>query len=133
VKEYRKFEAKGEVQFEAESRRKNPRIVIGVKQTLRYARDVMQAYGAREKESASEQPSVEWMANERAKLTAGLRYLILKRDGFRCCNCGKSQSDENFIRLEVDHKVPVSEWGLTVEENLETLCRECNRGKSNIA
>ena len=131
VRDYRKFEGKGDVPFETESRTKDPRIVIGVKQTLGYARDVVQAYAAKQATLGKERPSAEWMANERAKLTAGLRYLVLKRDGFRCCKCGKSQSEENFIRLEVDHIVPVSEWGLTIEVNLETLCRECNKGKSN--
>lgn len=65
--------------------------------------------------------------NERAKVTPSLRYDVMKRDGFRCCLCGRSAN--NGIELEVDHIVPVSKGGSTTYSNLQTLCRECNRGK----
>jgi hypothetical protein len=133
VREYRKFEEQGDQQFETELQTRNPKVVIRVKQTLSYARDVIEAYSGKDKSAEGEAPSQEWMADERSKLTAGLRYLILKRDGFRCCKCGKSQADANYVRLEVDHKVPVSRWGRTIEGNLETLCRDCNRGKTDGA
>ena len=64
---------------------------------------------------------------ERSKLTPSLRYDIMKRDGFRCCLCGRSA--DNGIELEVDHIVPISKGGNTVYNNLQTLCRDCNRGK----
>lgn len=64
---------------------------------------------------------------ERSKLTPTLRYDIMKRDGFRCCLCGRSA--DNGIELEVDHIVPISKGGNTVYSNLQTLCRDCNRGK----
>jgi HNH endonuclease len=113
-------------------------VVINIKQTLRYARDVIQAVGATvgthvqiaEKLNPGK-PSAEWMANERAKLSAGLRFLILKRDGYRCRQCGASAADDNYFRLEVDHRVPVSAWGRTEESNLWTLCVPCNKGKSD--
>ena len=75
-------------------------------------------------------PPTEWRATERRKLTAGLRFLILRRDKFRCQLCGADQADDSGVRLEVDHVVPVAKWGLTVESNLWTLCRVCNGGKS---
>lgn len=56
------------------------------------------------------------------------RFKILKRDGYRCQICGAS-SDEG-ARLEVDHKEPVSAGGGNDPENLWTLCKECNQGKS---
>ena len=31
----------------------------------------------------------------------------------------------------MDHIVPVSKGGCTVEDNLQTLCWKCNRAKSN--
>lgn len=65
--------------------------------------------------------------NERAKVTPSLRYDVMKRDGFRCCLCGRSAG--NGIELEVDHIVPVSKGGSTTYSNLQTLCWECNRGK----
>ncbi len=65
-------------------------------------------------------------------ITEKLRFRVLLRDGFTCCRCGRSPLKERGVELEVDHKHPWSEGGETTYENLETLCRECNRGKSNI-
>jgi 5-methylcytosine-specific restriction endonuclease McrA len=67
------------------------------------------------------------MYEERIKLTAGLRWIILRRDNFKCTVCGKGE--EEGIKLEVDHIVPVEKWGRTEESNLRALCRDCNRGK----
>lgn len=64
---------------------------------------------------------------ERAKVTPSLRYDILRRDGFRCCLCKRSAQDG--IELEVDHIIPISKGGETTYDNLQTLCRDCNRGK----
>ena len=65
--------------------------------------------------------------SERSKLTPSLRYDILKRDGFRCRLCGRSAN--SGVELEVDHIVPLSKGGATIHSNLQTLCRDCNRGK----
>lgn len=65
------------------------------------------------------------------KVTPGLRYDILKRDGFKCQLCGRKPTKDNDVTLEVDHIIPVSKGGLTIPENLRCLCRDCNRGKSN--
>jgi 5-methylcytosine-specific restriction endonuclease McrA len=43
--------------------------------------------------------------------------------------CGASASDGAV--LHIDHITPVSHDGLTVPENLQTLCQSCNLGKSN--
>jgi hypothetical protein len=129
----------GDLITETELRPSN--VVINIKQTLRYAQDVIQS--ARVPAIATDdsvtlpgdlsrgKPSDEWIAEERAKLSAGLRWLILKRDGFRCQCCGVSMIENNYVRLEVDHKVPVSAWGRTEPFNLWTLCTKCNKGKSN--
>ncbi len=66
---------------------------------------------------------------ERAKMTTTLRYSILKRDNFKCLICGRGSEDG--VKLQVDHIIPVSKGGKTVEENLRTLCKDCNRGKSD--
>lgn len=65
----------------------------------------------------------------RSQMTDKLRYTILKRDEFRCVLCGRGR-DEG-AQLEVDHIFPVSKGGETVPQNLRTLCKECNRGKSD--
>lgn len=67
--------------------------------------------------------------NERAKLTNGLRYKILKRDNFKCQICGSTQFDG--VSLHIDHIFPVSKGGKTEESNLRVLCDSCNLGKSD--
>ena len=64
---------------------------------------------------------------ERQKMSAGLRYDILKRDGYKCKICGRGAEDG--VKLHVDHIVPIVKGGKTVPENLQTLCQDCNLGK----
>ena len=52
-----------------------------------------------------------------------LRWLIYKRDGYRCTKCGSE------VDLTLDHIVPVSKGGTNVWWNLTTLCRPCNSSK----
>lgn len=66
---------------------------------------------------------------ERNKMSQSLRAQIFSRDKSRCRMCGASVDDG--VTLHVDHIVPVSKGGRTVEHNLQTLCQECNLGKSN--
>lgn len=68
---------------------------------------------------------------QRALMTKKLRDFIKNRDNFTCCNCGNSTYAEPNLLLEIDHIVPVSKGGYTVEDNLQTLCWKCNRAKSN--
>ena len=67
--------------------------------------------------------------HERALMTDKMRYAILKRDGFRCKLCGRSADDG--VRLHVDHIIPISKGGKTIESNLQVLCEDCNLGKSD--
>jgi len=59
-----------------------------------------------------------------------LRFLVMRRDEFRCRLCGASQSATT--RLDVDHILPWSKGGDTVFENLQTCCERCNIGKSDL-
>jgi hypothetical protein len=59
----------------------------------------------------------------------GMRYRILKADGFRCVACGNGPAEG--AKLHIDHKVPFSLGGLTELSNLQTLCADCNLSKSN--
>jgi predicted restriction endonuclease len=61
----------------------------------------------------------------------GLRLKILSRDNFRCIFCGKSPATDFGTKLHIDHVVPFSKGGKSILENLQTLCEECNLGKSN--
>lgn len=60
--------------------------------------------------------------------TGKLRTAILERDGHKCVLCGKTPKDG--IRLEVDHIVEFEDGGETSYDNGQTLCAECNKGKS---
>ena len=50
-----------------------------------------------------------------------LRDQVLKRDGWKCQNCGSS------IDLHVHHLVKRSNLGSDALENLITLCSNCHR------
>ena len=59
------------------------------------------------------------------------RWMVLKRDNYRCTRCGASPSSDHAVQLEVDHIVPVAGSGGNEIENLQTLCRKCNQGKKD--
>jgi hypothetical protein len=61
-----------------------------------------------------------------------LRYLILKRDHFRCRACGRSPATDPAVQLQIDHKHPRSKGGKSTAENLQTLCDRCNGGKGDM-
>ncbi len=67
------------------------------------------------------------LSARRSGLSPKLRWKILKRDNKKCCTCGASAQDGAV--LEVDHIKPVIDGGSDNEENLQTLCFDCNRGK----
>ena len=54
---------------------------------------------------------------------------VMVRDNFTCKLCGGSPADINRLSLEVDHIRPIADWGRTEVDNLQTLCKDCNRGK----
>lgn len=66
---------------------------------------------------------------QRALMTTKLRTFIKERDNYTCCQCGNSTHKEPNLLLEVDHIIPISKGGLTIKENLQTLCWKCNRSK----
>jgi 5-methylcytosine-specific restriction endonuclease McrA len=55
---------------------------------------------------------------------------VLARDHWTCCSCGRSSRHERVL-LEVDHILPRFQGGINAMDNLQTLCRKCNQGKSN--
>lgn len=60
------------------------------------------------------------------------RFLVMKRDSFKCQMCGRSPATTPGLELHVDHIVPWSKGGETSIDNLQTLCSDCNLGKSNF-
>jgi hypothetical protein len=68
-------------------------------------------------------------AGQRALMTTSLRGQIKARDRYACLQCGVSLAAEPHLLLEVDHIMPVARGGLSIPENLQTLCWRCNRSK----
>jgi DNA-binding transcriptional ArsR family regulator len=62
-------------------------------------------------------------------VSLSLRYKVLVRDRFKCTICGRSPAKDLGVELHIDHIVPWSKGGLTIEENLRVLCFDCNLGK----
>lgn len=56
-------------------------------------------------------------------ISDAVKRAVFERDGGKCCACG---SDDN---IEYDHKVPVSKGGNSSSDNIQLLCRACNRRK----
>ena len=61
-----------------------------------------------------------------------LRFLVMKKDNFKCCMCGASPAKDPSVELHIDHIIPWSKGGETTIDNLQTLCSKCNLGKSNL-
>jgi len=57
-----------------------------------------------------------------------IRYRVLSAAKGRCALCGATSQER---RIEVDHVIPRSKGGSNDLSNLQALCGECNRGKSN--
>lgn len=68
-------------------------------------------------------------ANQRRLMTPILRRKIMIRDRYTCQICGKHMPDE--VGLHIDHIIPVSKGGKSVESNLRVLCSKCNGRKSD--
>jgi hypothetical protein len=56
---------------------------------------------------------------------ADLRRAVYERDRGACCECGGT------FDLQYDHILPVALGGATTLENLQLLCGDCNRAKSD--
>jgi predicted restriction endonuclease len=61
-----------------------------------------------------------------------MRFLVMRRDYFKCRLCGLNPAMNPGTVLVVDHTVPWASGGETVMNNLQTLCEQCNGGKSNL-
>ena len=74
--------------------------------------------------SAAERDAAIKEARRRPSIPAKLRKEVLARDRNRCLKCRSTKS------LQMDHIYPVRFGGETSADNLQTLCRRCNRKKS---
>jgi 5-methylcytosine-specific restriction protein A len=56
-----------------------------------------------------------------------IRERILLRDGYRCRVCGWASATE----LVVDHVIPLFAGGNNSDPNLQSLCKDCHKLKSD--
>lgn len=64
---------------------------------------------------------------ERGRVSNKMRFSIYDRDGHRCIKCKRHTND-----LEIDHIIPIAKGGKSEYNNLQTLCKRCNKNKSDI-
>ena len=100
-------------------------------------REALEAFVAFINESDNGEVPVVAPTGARRKMTPRepslrLKFKVMRRDSFRCVHCGRSPAKDSSVELHVDHKVPWSGDGETTLENLQTLCSDCNHGKSNL-
>lgn len=62
---------------------------------------------------------------ERRKMTRALWLAVMRRYNWRCVKCGLAA----YGQMQVDHIVSLFNWGRTEWNNLQVLCRTCNRQK----
>ena len=82
------------------------------------------------KESVSQpiQPPPAKKTTRTRNITLKVRMEVIRRDSSQCVCCGRKPPE---VSLEVDHIIPFSKGGSNHISNLQTLCFDCNRGKSN--
>ena len=59
-----------------------------------------------------------------------LKFLVMRRDNFKCRITSRSPATDPNLILEVDHIVPWGKGGETVIENPQTLAKEINIEKA---
>jgi hypothetical protein len=75
--------------------------------------------------------TLEYSKENSRNISLSLRLKLLNRDNFKCVLCGKSPATDFGTKLHIDHIIPFSKRGKSIFENLQTLCEECNLGKSD--
>lgn len=76
---------------------------------------------------------------KRRRVSPTQRKTVLERDGYKCRICGISRQylDDKapglgeYLRLEIDHIVPIAQGGTSDTSNLQCLCWRCNSLKGS--
>jgi len=56
-----------------------------------------------------------------------ISWNVFRRDGYKCRYCGRDD-----VPLTVDHIVLWEEGGPSIEENLVSACKKCNKKRGNV-
>jgi hypothetical protein len=60
---------------------------------------------------------------KREAIPTEVKRFVIERDRHRCVKCGSPYN------LEFDHIIPVAEHGSNTANNIQILCKDCNRSK----
>ena len=63
--------------------------------------------------------------DNRKPIPDDVKMFVWQRDSGKCVKCGNNQS------LEFDHIIPIVKGGSNTERNIQLLCEQCNRNKSD--
>lgn len=73
-----------------------------------------------------------WLYQGYQKIPSSSRYIsdqvkeeVLERDGDQCVKCGSTRD------LQYEHVIPHTRGGSSAKANIQLLCGDCNRSKSN--
>lgn len=68
------------------------------------------------------------------KLKNGMTYSAMKRDSWAasCSICGISEWNGKNLSMDVDHIIPISRGGTDSYSNLQYLCPNCHRQKTEL-
>ena len=93
-------------------------------------RDLITSTRNSQSKKSDDQPdqSPEKKTTRTRNITLSVRMDVLRRDSSQCVCCGRKPPE---VSLEVDHVIPFSKGGGNDLSNLQALCFDCNRGKSN--
>lgn len=61
------------------------------------------------------------------QIDAGVTWRVFKRDEYTCRYCGKDD-----VPLTIDHLVLWEKGGPTIEDNLVSSCKKCNKKRGNM-
>ena len=64
-------------------------------------------------------------ARQRERIPRDVQALVWKRDSGRCVRCGAEDD------LQFDHIIPVAKGGGSAADNIQVMCGDCNRRKSD--
>lgn len=109
---------------------------------------VLKSYNTNKNMSARDKQELEFFQQKdvkakevakRRRISPTQRKAVLERDGYKCRICGISRQylDDKapglgeYLRLEIDHIVPIAQGGTSDESNLQCLCWRCNSLKGS--
>lgn len=109
---------------------------------------VLKSYNTNKNMSARDKQELEFFQQKdvkakevakRRRISLTQRKAVLERDGYKCRICGISRQylDDKvpglgeYLRLEIDHIVPIAQGGTSDESNLQCLCWRCNSLKGS--